>query len=64
MAETCSFKIHPDGFNGELPHLHEYAKWKPCEEPVVDSWEHRLAPNGRMFACKRHSMLVLMWEGE
>ena len=58
MTQPCAFKIHPDGYNGELPHLHEFAQWKPCDEPVTSVLTHPYAPAGRSIpACERHAAL-------
>lgn len=57
MTEHCAFKIHPDGYNGELPHLHEYARWKPCGEPAVEVLRHPWSAHG-IPACERHARLM------
>lgn len=57
MSQQCSFRIHPDGFNGELPHLHEFARWKPCSEPVVVVMRHPYATHGNIPACEQHAKL-------
>lgn len=57
MTQPCSFKIHPDGYNGELPYLHEFAQWKPCGEPVVVVMQHPYATHGKIPACERHAAL-------
>lgn len=58
MIEPCAFKVHPDGYNGELPHLHEYARWKPCDNPAVEVLQYPIAPRGQIPACERHAKLM------
>jgi len=57
MSQPCAFKIHPDGYNGELPHLHEFAQWKPCEEPSTIVLTYPYATGGGIPACDRHAAL-------
>ena len=57
MTQPCAFRIHPDGFNGELPHLHEFAQWKPCGEPVTVVLQHPYLTFGKVAACDRHAAL-------
>lgn len=57
MTKRCSFKVHPDGYNGELPHLHEFARWKPCGEPVTVVVPYPYADSDGIPACDRHAAL-------
>ena len=57
MTKRCSFKVHPDGYNGELPHLHEFAQWKLCEEPMVVVLTYPYSTGGGIPACDRHAAL-------
>lgn len=58
MSQPCAFKIHPDGYNGELPHLHEFAQWKPCGELSTIVLTYPYATGGGIPACDRHAKLI------
>jgi hypothetical protein len=40
-----------------LPHLHEFAQWKPCGEPVTVVLQHPYLTYGKVAACDRHAAL-------
>lgn len=57
MIKRCSFKIHPDGYNGELPRLHEFSEWKPCRESATVVVPYPRASSDGLPACERHGAL-------
>ena len=57
MTQRCAFKVHPDGYNGKLPHLHEFAQWKPCEEPATVVLQYFYLTYSDVAACDRHAAL-------
>ena len=57
MSDTCICRIHPDGFNGDLPRMGQFSSWVPCPEPVVMTL--RMQSLGRHFpVCKNHAQMV------
>lgn len=54
---TCICRIHPGGFNGELPRMGQFSSWVPCPEPVVMAlWLD--SPNKYFHVCRNHAQLV------
>ena len=62
MTDRCSILVHPDGFNGEFPRLHEFQglhefrTWIACGHPVVVRFvDMPVQPDGVLRMCRRHA---------
>ena len=57
MTHQCGCRIHPDGFNGDLPRLGEMDSWVPCPYPAMAVLtQTNIDPP--MPVCLRHLKLI------